>query len=155
MRLTNLLRTTASAAVVGAVAFGFAGAASAQEGPQDRATTVDDIIVTAQKREQNLQDVPIVVTSLSEEVLEDAGVRDIKDLQILTPGLTVTSTASEASTTARIRGVGTVGDNPGLESSVGVVIDGVYRSRNSVGFGDLGDLQRIEVLKGPQGTLFD
>jgi outer membrane receptor protein involved in Fe transport len=153
MRLTNLLRTTASAAVVGAVAFGFAGAASAQDG-QDRATTVDDIIVTAQKREQNLQDVPIVVTSLSQETLQDAGVRDIKDLQILTPGMTVTSTTTEASTTARIRGVGTVGDNPGLESSVGVVIDGVYRSRNGVGFGDLGELQRIEVLKGPQGTLF-
>ncbi|MDP3401253.1 MAG: TonB-dependent receptor plug domain-containing protein, partial [Brevundimonas sp.] len=148
MRLTTLLRTTASAAVVGAVTFGFAGVASAQE------TSVDDIIVTAQKREQNLQDVPIVVTSLSAETLQDAGVRDIKDLQILTPGLTVTSTTSEASTTARIRGVGTVGDNPGLESSVGVVIDGVYRSRNSVGFGDLGELQRIEVLKGPQGTLF-
>jgi outer membrane receptor protein involved in Fe transport len=143
-----------SAAVVGACAFGIAGAASAQQAPQDQPTTIDDIIVTAQKREQNLQDVPIVVTSLSQETLQDAGVRDIKDLQILTPGMTVTSTSSEASTTARIRGVGTVGDNPGLESSVGVVIDGVYRSRNSVGFGDLGELQRIEVLKGPQGTLF-
>jgi iron complex outermembrane recepter protein len=152
MRLVNLLRTTASAGAVAAVAFGFAGAAQAQDG--DQAATVDDIIVTAQKREQSLQDVPIVVTSLSSEALEDAGVRDIKDLQILTPGLTVTSTSTEASTTARIRGVGTVGDNPGLESSVGVVIDGVYRSRNSVGFGDLGELERIEVLKGPQGTLF-
>jgi iron complex outermembrane receptor protein len=152
MRLTNLLRTTASAAVVGAVAFGFAGVAQAQDG--QTATTVDDIIVTAQKREQNLQDVPIVVTTLSQEVLQEAGVHDIKDLQILTPGMTVTSTQSEASTTARIRGVGTVGDNPGLESSVGVVIDGVYRSRNGVGFGDLGEMQRIEVLKGPQGTLF-
>ncbi len=152
MRLTNLLRTTVSAAVVGAVAFGFAGVAAAQD--QDGPTTIDDIIVTAQKREQNLQDVPIVVTSLSSETLQDAGVRDIKDLQILTPGMTVTSTQSEASTTARIRGVGTVGDNPGLESSVGVVIDGVYRSRNSVGFGDLGEISRIEVLKGPQGTLF-
>jgi outer membrane receptor protein involved in Fe transport len=152
MRLTNILRCTASVAVVGAAAFGFAGAASAQD--QDGATTVDEIIVTAQKREQSLQDVPIVVTSLSQEVLADAGVRDIKDLQILTPGMTVTSTSSEASTTARIRGVGTVGDNPGLESSVGVVIDGVYRSRNSVGFGDLGEMARIEVLKGPQGTLF-
>ncbi|WP_312146442.1 TonB-dependent receptor [Brevundimonas sp.] len=150
MRFNNILRCTASAAVVGAVAFGFAGAASAQEGP----TTIDDIIVTAQKREQNLQDVPIVVTTLSQEALDGAGVRDIKDLQILTPGMTVTSTQSEASTTARIRGVGTVGDNPGLESSVGVVIDGVYRSRNGVGFGDLGELSRIEVLKGPQGTLF-
>ncbi len=152
MRLTNLLRTTVSAAVVGSVAFGFAGVAAAQD-PQGP-TTIDDIIVTAQKREQNLQDVPIVVTSLPAEVLQDAGVRDIKDLQILTPGMTVTSTQSEASTTARIRGVGTVGDNPGLESSVGVVIDGVYRSRNSVGFGDLGEMSRIEVLKGPQGTLF-
>lgn len=151
MRFTNRLRYTASALVVGAVAFGFAGAASAQD---QEATTVDDLIVTAQKREQNLQDVPIVVTSLSQETLQDAGVRDIKDLQILTPGMTVTSTTSEASTTARIRGVGTVGDNPGLESSVGVVIDGVYRSRNSVGFGDLGEIGRIEVLKGPQGTLF-
>ncbi|MDO9589103.1 MAG: TonB-dependent receptor [Brevundimonas sp.] len=154
MRLTNLLRTTVSASVVAACAFGFAGAASAQSAPQDAPATIDDIIVTAQKREQNLQDVPIVVTSLSQETLQDAGVRDIKDLQILTPGMTVTSTSSEASTTARIRGVGTVGDNPGLESSVGVVIDGVYRSRNSVGFGDLGELQRIEILKGPQGTLF-
>ncbi len=150
MRFNNILCCTASAAVVGAVAFGFAGAASAQDGP----TTIDDIIVTAQKREQNLQDVPIVVTTLSQEALDGAGVRDIKDLQILTPGMTVTSTQSEASTTARIRGVGTVGDNPGLESSVGVVIDGVYRSRNGVGFGDLGELSRIEVLKGPQGTLF-
>ena len=152
MRLHNLLRSTASAAVVGAVAFGFAGVASAQS--QNGPTTVDDIIITAQKREQNLQDVPIVVTTLSQESLENAGVRDIKDLQILTPGMTVTSTQSEASTTVRIRGVGTVGDNPGLESSVGVVIDGVYRSRNSVGFGDLGEMSRIEVLKGPQGTLF-
>jgi outer membrane receptor protein involved in Fe transport len=151
MRLNHILRTTVSAAVVGAAVFGAAGVAAAQE---QEVTRVDDIIVTAQKREQSLQDVPIVVTTLSQETLENAGVSDIKDLQILTPGLTVTSTASEASTTARIRGVGTVGDNPGLESSVGVVIDGVYRSRNSVGFGDLGELQRIEVLKGPQGTLF-
>jgi outer membrane receptor protein involved in Fe transport len=65
MRLTNLLRTTVSAAVVGACAFGFAGAASAQDAGQGSPQTIDDIIVTAQKREQNLQDVPIVVTSLS------------------------------------------------------------------------------------------
>ena len=113
-----------------------------------------EIIVTAQKRTQNLQDVPIVVTTVSKQLLQDAGIKDIKDLALLVPGLVVTSTTNEGSTTARIRGIGTVGDNPGLESSVGVVIDGVYRPRNGVGFGDLGDVDRIEVLKGPQGTLF-
>ena len=128
-------------------------AAPAQDKKQE-AKTLDAIVVTAQKREEAMQDVPIMVTALSQEALQDAGVRDIKDLQTLVPGLTVTSTQSEAITTARIRGIGTVGDNVGLESSVGVVIDGVYRPRNSVGFGDLGELERIEVLKGPQGTVF-
>jgi outer membrane receptor protein involved in Fe transport len=121
---------------------------------EDEPGTLDQIIVTAQKREEALQDVPVVVTALSETMLEDNGVRDIKDLATIVPGLTVTSTQSEAQTTARIRGIGTVGDNAGLESSVGVVIDGVYRPRNGVGFGDLGELERVEVLKGPQGTLF-
>src|SRR5208283_445007 len=113
-----------------------------------------EIIVTAQKREQNIQDVPISVIALDSQQLQDAGVKDIKNMQVLTPGLTVTSTTSENVTTARIRGIGTVGDNPGLESSVGVVIDGVYRPRNGVGFGDLGEIDRIEVLEGPQGELF-
>lgn len=157
-------RTCASAA---ALSFALAGVAAAQtpggaptgptaaaSGGATSSTTLADIVVTAQKREQNLQNVPIVVTVAGAQLLQDAGVRDIKDLTVLTPGLLVTSTASEASTTARIRGIGTVGDNPGLESSVGVVIDGVYRPRNGVGFGDLGELSRVEVLKGPQGTVF-
>jgi iron complex outermembrane receptor protein len=116
--------------------------------------TVDEIVITAQKRTQSLQDVPIVVTAVNAQQLQDAGVKDIKDLTVVTPGLTVTTTGSNTSTTARIRGIGTVGDNVGLESSVGVVIDGVYRPRNGVAFSDLGDMERIEVLKGPQGTLF-
>ena len=121
---------------------------------EEEPTTLATMTVTAQKREEAMQDVPIAVTAISEQLLQDSGVRDIKDLQVLVPGLTVTSTQNEAITTARIRGIGTVGDNVGLESSVGVVIDGVYRPRNSVGFGDLGQLERIEVLKGPQGTVF-
>jgi iron complex outermembrane recepter protein len=116
--------------------------------------TLTEIIVTAQKRQQNIQDVPISVIALSAQQLKDGGVSDIKNLQALTPGLTVTSTTSENVTTARIRGIGTVGDNPGLESSVGVVIDGVYRPRNGVGFGDLGEIEQIEILEGPQGELF-
>ncbi len=121
---------------------------------QETTPTLTEIIVTAQKREQNIQDVPISVIALSAQQLKDGGVTDIKSLQALTPALTVTSTTSENVTTARIRGIGTVGDNPGLESSVGIVIDGVYRPRNGVGFGDLGEIQQIEILEGPQGELF-
>ena len=126
----------------------------AKPGSQHEPVRLDAITVTAQKREEALQDVPVVVTALSEETLRDTGVRDVKDVQVLVPGLTVSSTQSEAQTVARIRGIGTVGDNAGLESSVGIIIDGIYRPRNGVGFGDLGELERIEVLKGPQGTLF-
>ncbi|HEY0662453.1 MAG TPA: TonB-dependent receptor [Lysobacter sp.] len=129
-----------------------APASATQE--EEEATTLSALVVTAQKREEAMQDVPISITALPEQLLLDTGVRDIKDMQVLVPGLTVTSTQNEAITTARIRGIGTVGDNAGLESSVGVVIDGVYRPRNSVGFGDLGEIERIEVLKGPQGTVF-
>jgi iron complex outermembrane receptor protein len=155
MKRSESLRRIVSATLVLATAPAFAQAPAAQsENNTENTRTIESIIVTAQKREQSLQDVPIVVTAVSEQLLKDTGVKDIKDLQILTPGLIVTSSSSEASTTARIRGIGTVGDNPGLESSVGIVVDGVYRPRNGVGFGDLGELERIEVLKGPQGTLF-
>ncbi|MBU2031225.1 MAG: TonB-dependent receptor [Alphaproteobacteria bacterium] len=155
MRLQDRMKSRASlmAVAIGLGLWATGGAATAQEA-EPTVNVLDEIVVTAQRREQNLQDVPIVVTALGEQLLEDAGVRDIKDLQILTPGLTVTSTSNETITTARVRGVGTVGDNAGLESSVLVTIDGVYRPRNGVGFGDLGVLERIEVLKGPQGTLF-
>jgi outer membrane receptor protein involved in Fe transport len=150
-RPNSLLRR----AIVGALALSAAPAFAQEPEPtEDSSRSIETIVVTAQKREQNLQDVPIVVTAVSEQLLQDTGVRDIKDLTLLTPGLIVTSTSNESSTTARIRGIGTVGDNPGLESSVGVVIDGVYRPRNGVSFGDLGEMDRIEVLKGPQGTLF-
>ncbi len=120
----------------------------------DKPTTLSEITVRAQKRSELLQDVPITLTTLPEQILRDTGVHNIKDVQTLVPALSVTSTTSETQTTARIRGVGTVGDNPGLESSVGVVIDGVPRARNGVAFGDLGEIEQIEVLKGPQGTVF-
>ncbi|AOD15191.1 TonB-dependent receptor plug domain-containing protein [Xanthomonas fragariae] len=124
-----------------------------QENPKG-AATLASLKVTAQKREESLQNVPVVVSVLPEQLLLDSGVHDIKELQVLVPGLIVTSSQSAAQTTARIRGIGTVGDNAGLESSVGVVIDGVARARNGVSFADLGELERIEVLKGPQGTVF-
>jgi iron complex outermembrane recepter protein len=149
MKSNRVLKT----AVVLALS-GLAGSSFAIAADSDEQKPLAEVVVTAQKREQRLQDVPIVVTAVGEQLLQDNGVKDIKDLTVLTPGLLVTSTASEASTTARIRGIGTVGDNPGLESSVGIVIDGVYRPRNGAGLGDLGEIERVEVLKGPQGTLF-
>src|SRR5258708_22100868 len=136
-------------AMSGAFAGAHALAADASNAP-----VLDEIIVTAQKRSENLQDVPISVVAINAQQVQDAGITNIRNLAILTPGLTVTSEGNEAITTARIRGIGTVGDNPGLESSVGVNIDGVYRPRNGVAFGDLGEIEQIEVLYGPQGELF-
>ena len=114
----------------------------------------DVIVITAQGRNQILQDVPIAVTAVSSESLQNSGATDIRALNQLAPSLLVSSTGSEANGSARIRGIGTVGDNPGLESSVAVFVDGVYRSRSGIGLNELGEIERIEVLRGPQGTLF-
>ena len=117
-------------------------------------TKLQEVIVTAQKREQRLEDVPVAVSVLGSQQLQQLGSHSIKDITLLTPGFNATTNADEATTTVRIRGIGTVADNPGLEDAVGIYIDGVYRPRNGVGFNDLGELSDIEVLKGPQGTLF-
>jgi outer membrane receptor protein involved in Fe transport len=113
-----------------------------------------DIVITAQGRTQILQDVPLAVSAVSAQSLQNSGASDIRQLNQLAPSLLVSSTGSEANGSARIRGIGTVGDNPGLESSVAVFVDGVYRSRSGVGLNELGEIERIEVLRGPQGTLF-
>ena len=114
-----------------------------------------DIVVTATRRNQALSDVPIAVSAVTGENLANSGAHDIRQLNQLSPSLLVSSTSSEGgAAVARIRGIGTVGDNPGLESSVGVFIDGVYRSRVGMGLTELGPVERIEVLRGPQGTLF-
>jgi outer membrane receptor protein involved in Fe transport len=113
-----------------------------------------EIVITAQGRRQLLEDVPLAVQAVGGEQLQNSGANDIRQLNQLAPSLLVSSTGTEANGSARIRGVGTVGDNPGLESSVAVFIDGVYRSRSGVGLNELGEIERIEVLRGPQGTLF-
>ena len=121
-------------------------------------TTADDtanneIVVTAQGRSQRLADVPVAISAVSAETLQNSGANDIRQLNQVAPSLLVSSTGSEANGSARIRGIGTVGDNPGLESSVPVFIDGVYRSRSGIGLNELGEIDRIEVQRGPQGTL--
>lgn len=143
MKLGLIARTSAIA-----IAAAAPGAAFAQ-------TLADQIVVTATKRAENIQDVPIAISAYSGDLLDKSGISDIRELSIISPSLVVVATQSEAvGVNARIRGVGTVGDNPGLQSSVGVFIDEVYRSRNSVALGDLGEIEAIEVARGPQGTLF-
>lgn len=115
---------------------------------------IEEVIVTAQKREQSIQDVPIAISAFDQDFLNEAGVDDVLELQFFVPGLTVYNNQTAGQTNFNIRGVGTAGNSLSLESSVGVYIDGVYRSRQSSGIGDLVDVERVEVLKGPQGTLF-
>jgi outer membrane receptor protein involved in Fe transport len=125
---------------------------------QDAADTAaddgnSDIVVTAQGRAQRLADVPVAISAVNAETLQNSGANDIRQLNQVAPSLLVSSTGSEANGSARIRGIGTVGDNPGLESSVPVFIDGVYRSRSGIGLNELGEIDRVEVQRGPQGTL--
>ncbi len=117
-------------------------------------STGNTIIVTATKREQTLQDVPVAVTVTTAETLERGQIRDLKDLQTVVPSLQVGQRQAVASTNFFIRGFGNGANNPGIEPSVGVFVDGVYRSRTAAQITDLPDVQRIEVLRGPQSTLF-
>ena len=154
LRAARFLRTSALGVSIAMAAI--AAPAYAQDAPADE--TVDDsdntpIIVTAQGRSQILSDVPVAISAVNAETLQNSGANDIRQLNQLAPSLLVSSTGSEANGSARIRGIGTVGDNPGLESSVPVFIDGVYRSRSGIGLNELGEIDRIEVQRGPQGTL--
>ncbi|XOV85398.1 MAG: TonB-dependent receptor [bacterium] len=116
---------------------------------------IEEIVVTATKREQSIQDVPIAVSAFAGEDLEARGVQDLYGLQEVSPSISVYSSNSTSNGgTIRIRGVGTTGNNPGLEAAVGTFIDGVYRSRAGLAFNDLVDIDRVEILRGPQGTLF-
>lgn len=114
----------------------------------------DEIIVTATKREQTLQEVPVAVSVTSAEQIERAQVRDLNDLQTLVPSLRVAQLNTSAATNFIIRGFGNGANNVGIEPAVGVFIDGVYRSRSGAQIGDLPNLKRVEVLRGPQSTLF-
>ena len=92
---------------------------------------LEEVIVTAQKREQSLQDVPISVSAFSGAVLQESGIKDVFDLQTNAPGLTIDQNQNATTSNFSIRGVGTGGNNFGQESPVGLYVDGVYRSRQS------------------------
>ncbi|EAQ97050.1 TonB-dependent receptor [Congregibacter litoralis] len=115
---------------------------------------LEEVIVTAAKRQQTLQEIPIAVSVVTAEAIEQSQVLDVKDLQTLVPSLRVTQLQGSAQTNFIIRGFGNGANNPGIEPSVGVFIDGVYRSRVGSALNDLPKLERVEVLRGPQSTLF-
>ncbi len=118
------------------------------------ARAVEEIVVQARRREELLEDTPISVTALSETVLREAGVTRLDDIQTLVPNVTFQRDNTGAQTNIRIRGVGTSTIELAFDPGVGVYVDGVYLSRAQGTLIDVVDVQQIEVLRGPQGTLF-
>ena len=159
----KLLQRTNRALFVSASALAMSlvpSAAAAQEAADstaadEQAGQLPIIVVTATKRAGNVQDIPIPVTALDAATLDRAGVADITTLDTVVPSFNLNASGTTTGgVTLRIRGIGTTGNNVGLESAVGVFLDGIYLSRPGAALGDLLDVERVEVLRGPQGTLF-
>lgn len=145
MSIKYSLRLSSSLLVLGAMASAVPAYAQAQ----------DDIVVTAQRRVQNIQDVPISVTAVSGDFLEDIGAIDITDVQKVTPNATIEAARGSNSTLiAFIRGIGQQDPLWGFEAGVGIYVDDVYIARPQGAVLDVFDVERIEVLRGPQGTLY-
>jgi iron complex outermembrane receptor protein len=115
---------------------------------------VDEIVVTAQKVEQNIQDVPIAISAVTGDALERAGAKSLEDITSIVPSVTFRKGTTNANSAIVMRGVGTISFSVAAEPSVSTVVDGVVLSRSGQSFLDLVDFDRIEVLRGPQGTLF-
>lgn len=125
------------------------------DGPQPQSTGLEEIVVTAQKREQNLQVVPISITALGAQELEANRIVDVRDLSALAPNLTVRiASGGAAIPTYSMRGIVTSGAAPGTDKGISLYVDGVYIQNVQGSIFQLADIERIEVLKGPQGTLF-
>jgi iron complex outermembrane receptor protein len=133
-------------------AVAFAAPALAQAQPAPAPLAEDEIIVTAQKREERLQDVPISINVQTGDALEAQGVSQFIDLQSRVPNLVINDTPANASIS--IRGVGTTGNTLSFEQSVALFVDGIYGGRNRQFMQPFFDVERIEVLRGPQGALF-
>ncbi|MFT5575327.1 MAG: iron complex outermembrane receptor protein [Bermanella sp.] len=128
--------------------------AAGQSIAQNSSRVLEEVIVTATKRAQAINDIPVAVSAYTNEQLKQSGIRDVSQLTAVSPYISFGTTENSASGSLSMRGIGTLGTDPGLESSVGVFIDGVYRNRAGVAIDELGEVERVEVLRGPQGSLF-
>ncbi len=117
-------------------------------------TVIDEIVVTAQKREQGLQEVPLAVSVLQGDTVDAAFANNIEQLQALVPSVSFRKGTTTRNSALTIRGIGTISFSVAAEPSVSTVVDGVVLGRSGQAFADLYDIERIEVLRGPQGTLF-
>lgn len=135
-----------------AIALGQAAPAFAQD---QEDFTVGEVIVTAQRRSENLQNVPVSVTAATGAQLESARVTNVENITALSPSITFRASNFAASTgNIQIRGIGTTGNSRSFEGAVGVFIDGVYRSRSGQALANFLDIDSLQILRGPQGTLF-
>ncbi|HAX04850.1 MAG TPA: hypothetical protein DCX77_04160 [Acidimicrobiaceae bacterium] len=126
--------------------FGFNAAISAAESAQEGTRVIEEIVVTAQKRAERLQKVPVAVNAFTETAIQDAGIGNLGDLAVMTPSLSATTNLNPFNTRLTIRGIGTSQNDPALEPSVGLFVDGVFMARTGLGAADLTDVERIEVL---------
>ncbi|MEY4240188.1 MAG: hypothetical protein RL339_2789 [Pseudomonadota bacterium] len=151
-----MMRTTALLCRASLIASAFAGLSTPALAQEAGASEADDaIIVTARRREENLTDVPIAITALSADQLERTGAIDITAVAEQAPNVTLeASRATNSTLTAFIRGVGQQDPVSGFEQGVGIYLDDVYLNRPQAAVVDIYDVQRIEVLRGPQGTLY-
>ncbi len=115
---------------------------------------LEEVVVTATRSQASLLDVPVAVSAMSGEELEAAGAGDLMDLTLVSPSMYAYSTSDPMATPLKLRGIGTSSGNPGFESSVGLYVDDVYRSRAGAALTTFFDMAGVEVLRGPQGTLF-
>ncbi|ODT87886.1 TonB-dependent receptor [Phenylobacterium sp. SCN 70-31] len=146
VRRSSLLLGAALAAVLGSPALA--------QGADDATATLGELVVTAQKRSERLQDVPVSVNVVSAETLQNSHITGLQQLQQLSPSLSFTPSANTRGQGLSVRGIGTLNFSDGVEPSVSVVVDGVVIGRSAASFFDFNDVERIEVLRGPQGMLF-
>ncbi len=129
--------------------------AAAQDAEPDNPRRLDRVVVTAQKTEQSLQEVPIAVSVLGADDIDNAfASNNLESLTALVPSVSFRKGSTNANSAVTIRGIGTISFSDAAEPSVATVVDGVVLGRSGQAFGDLYDIERIEVLRGPQGTLF-